>query len=231
VARLISGLLDLAFPAICAGCSREGAALCERCRRDLDADLDRPPGVPIGLRATVPAPLLQVEWCAPFSGVVRRAVHGLKYGGERRLAAPLGAAVARRWSAAGVAGDLLVPVPVHADRRRERGFDQALLIASAAARELGSPLVDALERVRPTAPQFELDGPARAANVRGAFSVRPATRSAEEDGGGAVSAVAGRWVVLVDDVFTTGATLAACAAALIEAGAAAVSAIAVARES
>jgi predicted amidophosphoribosyltransferase len=54
--------------------------------------------VPLGLPSTVPLPLLQLEWCAPFAGVVRRALHALKYAGERRLAAPLGAAIAARWA-------------------------------------------------------------------------------------------------------------------------------------
>ena len=123
-------VLDLAFPARCPGCGREGAAICAACLPALDARLDLPAGVPIGLPSDVPPPLLQLEWCAPFDGVVRRALHELKYAGETRLAHPLGEAVARRWLRAGAGGDLLVPVPVHAERRRRRGYDQAELIAS-----------------------------------------------------------------------------------------------------
>src|SRR5437773_1272595 len=112
--------LDLALPASCAGCGQEGKALCRECRPALDVRLAAEPGVPIGLPADLPAPLLQLEWCAPFTGVTRRALHALKYDGERRLAPFLGAAVARRWARAGAAGDALVPVPASPDRGRGR---------------------------------------------------------------------------------------------------------------
>lgn len=211
-------LLDLALPSACVGCRREGPPLCGECRSILWVRLDAEPGVPIGLPADLPAPLLQLEWCAPFSGITRRALHALKYGGERRLAAPLGAALADRWRRAGTGGDVFVPVPASPDRVRERGYDQAALLAAAAGRRLGLPNATALERTRTTAAQASLDHEARARNLQGAFRIGDAT------------VITGRWAVLVDDVVTTGATLAACAALLIEAGAIAVSAIAVARE-
>jgi ComF family protein len=210
--------LDLALPAACAGCGREGSALCRECLPALDVRLEAMPGVPIGLPADIPAPLLQLEWCAPFTGVTRRALHALKYDGERRLAPLLGAALARRWARVGLAADALVPVPASPDRVRERGYDQAALIAAEAGRRLRLPVVPALERTRTTTAQFDLDRAGRAANLGGAFRTI------------AGAPIAGRWLVLVDDVVTTGATLAACAAALIDGGAAAVSAVAVARE-
>jgi ComF family protein len=210
--------LDMALPAQCAGCRREGSALCYECLPALDVRLEAEPGVPIGLPADIPPPLLQLEWCAPFTGVTRRALHALKYDGERRLAPLMGAAIARRWARVGAAGDALVPVPASPDRVRERGYDQAALLAAEAARPLGLPMIRALERTRATTAQFDLDRAGRAANLGGAFRVA--------DG----LAVTDRWIILVDDVVTTGATLAACAAALLEAGAAAVSAVAVARE-
>ncbi len=220
-AALAGRLLDLAFPAACIGCRREGTPLCAACGvgpRACDAGL--PAGVPIGMPSDVPFPLVQLEWCAPFGGIVRDALHALKYAGERRLALPLGAAMASRWREAAIGGDVLVHVPVHEARRAARGYDQAELLARAAATHLGLPVAPALRRSRATVPQFELGRDLRAANVAAAFATDPTRRAALRD----------RWVVLVDDVVTTGATLVACAEALLDAGAVAVSALTVARE-
>jgi ComF family protein len=219
--RTTSLLLDAALPPTCAGCGREGEPLCGTCIEPLLAGLDRPPGVPIGLPSDVPAPLLQLEWCAAFDGPVRAALHALKYAAERRLAPVLGAALAERWRQAGAGGDLLVPVPVHADRARDRGYDQALLIAESAAERVGIPCAPILLRHRATIAQFHLDRPERAHNVAGAFSLAP---------GAPPGVLEGRWPILVDDVATTGSTLAACAEVLLDAGAMGVSAVTVARE-
>lgn len=217
-ARVVGPLLDLFLPPVCPGCGIEGDPLCTTCWRPFERRLAAPPGTPIGLEPVLPPPLLQLEWSAPYEGSVRAALHALKYGGETRLAKPLGEAVARRWARVGMGGDLVVPVPIHRSRRHERGFDQAERIATVAAGRLRLAFAAALERGRATVPQFELGRRDRAANVAGAFrAVEP-------------RAVAGRWVLLVDDVVTTGATLVACADALLEAGAAAVSAVTVARE-
>jgi ComF family protein len=215
-----SRAFDLAFPGTCVGCGTEGQPLCPACAPALDARLHEPGGVPIGLPADIPEPLLQIEWCAPFKGPVRDALHAIKYSGEQRLARPLGAAVARRWGGVGVGAEVIVHVPVHHERRRQRGYDQAERIAVEAAARLRLPHVAALDRVRATTAQFDLDRRHRRTNVRGAFAVRPGERHL----------ISGRWVLLVDDVLTTGSTLAACAEALLEGGAAAVSAITVARE-
>ena len=220
VLRPLDRLLDLALPAACPGCGVEGPPICAACLRAIDARLTLPAGTPLGLAEGPPHPLLQLEWCAPFNGTLRRALHALKYAGERRLARPLGEAVARRWRVAGAGGDVLVPIPVHASRRRERGYDQAELITAAAGAALPLPWLPALERTRATTAQYHLDRRHRAANVEDAFGVRP----------GALRAIRGRWVVLVDDVVTTGSTLCAAGEALLAAGALAVSAIAVARE-
>ena len=151
---------------------------------------------------------------------MRSALHALKYAGERRLAAPLGTAIAERWAEAGAGDNLLVPVPIHAERLRRRGYDQAVLLAEVAAAGLRLPTVVALERVRATRPQFELGPERRAENVADAFRVRRAS----------CRVIAGRWIVLIDDVATTGATLVACAQALLASGASGASACAVARE-
>ncbi len=218
---IVGRVLDLAFPGRCAGCGRDGDPICATCLPALDARLDLPAGVPIGLPADLPADLLQLEWCAPFVGTVRRALHELKYQGEQRLAQPLGRAVARRWTRAGAGGEVIVSVPVHGDRLRKRGYDQAALIARVAATELRLPFAPILVRARATAAQFDLGRDDRAGNVAGAFGLVP---------GGDPATLRDRWVVLVDDVVTTGSTLSACAAPLLHAGALGVSAITVARE-
>ncbi len=213
-------LLDLLVPPRCPGCGLEGAVLCETCSRPLRRRLFEPAGRPLGLPAALPPGLVQVEWCATFSGPVRTAIHALKYRGERRLVEPLAAALAERWQRAGAGGDLLTWAPVHPSRRRERGFDQAELLARAAAERLALPATPCLARQRRTAAQHSLGQTERAGNLAGVFTVPEAVQGQ----------VAGRWVVVVDDVLTTGATLSGCAAALKEAGALAVSAITVARD-
>ena len=220
VASGIARLADLALPPTCVGCRRDGTALCPECEARLNGRRGLPPGSPIGLPSHVPLPLVAHEWCVGYAGMGRPAIHALKYGGERRLAEPLGRAMARRWREVAGAGDLLVHVPVHASRLRERGYDQAELLAVAAGRDLGLPVVRALERRRATVRQSELDRTARADNLADAFAVRDAARDA----------VRGRWVVLVDDVMTTGATLSEAASVLMRAGTVAVSALTLARE-
>ena len=160
-----------------------------------------------GWPSPLPTGLVQLEWCAAFTGPVRAAIHALKYRGERRLAEPLGAAIAERWGRAGRGGDLVVPVPVHPSRLRERGFDQAEDLARVCGRAPGpaggaAPWSDASA----TTAQHALGREERAANVGGAF----ASVSGRSEG-----EVRGRWVVLVDDVSTTGATLSGCALALL----------------
>jgi len=216
----MASLLDLLLPPRCPGCGVEGAAPCAPCSRQLGRRLGEPAGVPIGLAAGLPAGLVQLEWCSAFSGPARACLHALKYDGERRLVWPLAALMAARWRQVAIGGQVLVPVPVHAQRRRERGFDQAELLAREVARQLGLPALAALQRSARTVAQHALGRQARAGNVGRAFAVR------EQH----TAAVRGRWIVVVDDVVTTGATMSACAQALRSAGAVAVSGLALARE-
>jgi len=187
------GLLDLVAPRRCAACDEvlgpKEEAFCEGCAPLLD------PGerVGSGLSAFV------------YGGPMAEAVRRLKYGRRTELASPLGALLAAR--AIELAGevDAVVPVPLHATRLRRRGFNQAALLARPVARALAVPLVTSeLRRLRDTPPQAGLDAAGRLKNVRGAFV--------------ALRAPAAR-VLLVDDVRTTGATLAECAEALTIAGA------------
>lgn len=146
-----------------------------------------------------------------YDSRARSAVHLLKYGGRRDLAGPLGELVAALVAAEAPRPGIVVPVPLHAARRRRRGYNQAGLLASVVARRLGCPdLPHALARVHATGPQAGSGASSRRLNVIGAFAApRP-------------DLVARRRVLLVDDVLTTGATAVACAAALFRAGAAAV---------
>jgi len=182
--------------------------------------MGEPAGTPLGLAGAMPAGLVQLEWSSAFTGAARASVHALKYDGERRLAEPLGRLMAQRWREVALGGDLVVAVPVHAQRRRERGFDQAELMATVIGEMLALPVVPAVQRASRTIAQHGLGRGARAGNVGRAFVIdeRLAAR------------VRGRWPILIDDVVTTGSTLAACAAALYAVGAGAVSALTLARE-
>jgi ComF family protein len=213
-------LLDLLLPPHCPGCGREGAVLCDRCSLPLRRRLREPPGAPLGLPAALPDGLVQLEWCATYSGAVRDALHALKYRGERRLREPLGEALAQRWRHAGRGGDLITWVPVHPSRRRDRGFDQAEELARQMAMEMGVPVRGCLERRQRTAAQHSLGEADRADNTAGVFGVTATATSVIND----------RWIVVVDDIVTTGATLSGCADALLQDGAMAVSAVTVARD-
>jgi ComF family protein len=213
-------LLDIVMPPTCGGCGAEGAALCGSCLGALSRRAREPAGAPVGMPATLPDGIVSLEWCASFSGPVREALHALKYRGQRGLVGPLADALAERWRRSGCPADVVAWVPVHLDRLRERGFDQAELLARALAQRVGVPVAGLVERRTRTAAQHDLGRGDRAGNVGGAFAVPP----------GARGDVAGRWVALVDDVVTTGATRSGCARALRAAGATAVSAVTVARE-
>lgn len=152
-----------------------------------------------------------------FEGSLREAIHQFKYRPCRSLGKPLA-----NWMAAHIRPmvniDAIIPIPLHKIRLRERGFNQSLLLASEIGNTFKIPICyDNLARIRATRPQVELSGKDRINNVLGAFSLlRPAE-------------VSSRTILLVDDVFTTGATINECAAVLKDAGAAHVTALTTAR--
>jgi ComF family protein len=161
-----------------------------------------------------------------YRGNLRKAVLHLKFYGREDLGHRLGAILVQAWEALPETdGAVVAPVPLHPSRRRQRGFNQAELLAKGMVRRLrklerrhGLRLAtDVLERLRDTPPQVGLSVSARRKNVSGVFSVRR-----PDD-------VRNRTVVVIDDVMTTGATLSACAAALKRAGAARVLALSLAR--
>lgn len=193
---LASGALDLLYPRKCVGCGAVGAYLCDRCIADAPRAADT---TGVGLQLVL----------APFQmqGAPQKAVHRLKYNGVRGLAAPMGIAMAQHLERHGVAPDVIVPVPLHRSRQRERGYNQAALLAREVGRWLAVP-VDEKLLVRAAAAPAQARSASREerqANVAGAFK---AQREA-----------IGKSVVIVDDVTTTGATLQACAATLRQAGA------------
>jgi ComF family protein len=146
-----------------------------------------------------------------YEGPLRTCVHSLKYQGNVRLASPLGLLLAKAYYASHIRADLIIPVPLHPERQRERGYNQAYLLAKACAQAIRVPLsTSLLQRRRATQAQAQLRGHDRYSNVAGAFccSSSIATKSLEN-----------RIVVIIDDVSTTGATLEACAAPLFAAGA------------
>jgi ComF family protein len=170
--------------------------------------------------ATVVGETLEVAVAAfAYGGPLRRALAGLKYGGAARVARPLARQAADALSALTVLAPdaTLVPVPVHAERLRQRGYNQAALLATELSRCAGLPVADVLQRRRATTQQHRLDRAARLRNLRDAFAVRPGRDPPE-------------LVILVDDILTTSATMEACAAVLRAAGTRRVLGFAIARE-
>jgi len=215
VARAIgAALAPFALPSRCPGCGAElesSAALCPKCwaavpRADLTLCVHclAREREPVGC-ARHPAFRVRVAWV--YDERAATVIGTYKYGAREDLAAALAVEMGRALRL-GPRPELAVAVPLHAARLRERGYDQAALLARSWARLAGVPfLADALERVRPTRAQARLGARARRANVTGAFRVREP------------AALEGRHVVLVDDVVTTGATLEAGLAALEACGA------------
>lgn len=203
--------------AVCAGCW-EGIRpltppVCRSCAEPLTA-IRLEPGQCARCRSTAPL-IARAAAIGEYDGSLRDILHAFKYGGRRTLAGRLARLMSRHGEAVLAGADCVVPVPLHWRRRVTRGFNQSALLAA----RLPAPLVQALSRTRHTPSQIDLPADARHANVHHAFSVR---RGAP---------IAGRTVVLVDDVSTTGATLEACAGELLRGGAREVRTLTAARAS
>jgi len=220
----LEALADLFYPLWCIGCERRSSdVLCRPCFEALPllrGTACGRCGLPTAFDTPVCGACKNVDFAfetarAPlrYEGVGKEIVHALKYRGYtpvvERLAAPLlaGAVVGGRF-------DAVVPVPLHRARLRRRGFNQAALLARGLSRRINTPVSDTLQVVRSTRDQVDLSAAERRENVAGAFSARARAR--------------GRLLV-VDDVFTTGATTTACATALLRAGAAEVHAVTLCR--
>ena len=210
-----SALADLFYPQRCVGCERRASdLLCRACFEALPR-IGRPIcarcGMPTAFETFVCDECKGVDFSfesarAPlrYTGVGKEIIHNLKYGGYTRvvekLAAPLMLSVLDDQDRF----DLVVPVPLHRARLRRRGFNQAELLARGIGREIKAPVSDTIQVVRKTRDQVELSATERRANVSGAFRARDRVRG---------------MVLLIDDVFTTGATMSSCAESLLRAGA------------
>ena len=216
-------LLDFVYPAHCLACGTAvadaGDALCAACWDEiLTVRPVRCGRCCCPLQAPAPSCVNCASWdpgleravvLSPFAGAVQEAIHAVKFRQQPALGCELGRRFARAPRLAAILRevDLLIPVPLHPARRRERGYNQSLHIATGLAEVLGLPVCpQLLRRRRPTRQQTRLDADERRRNLRGAFEVT-------------AELPAHTCIGVVDDVVTTAATLAACAQALGQAGA------------
>lgn len=198
-----AALLDLLYPPRCAGCGRIDTTWCPACAASFSAASGP-------LRLIAPEPLAGSVAGRHHEGLARAAVHALKYENCRPVANVLAGPMSEAAQITGSACDALVPVPLFADRLKERGYNQAEWLAEAVASRMGVEcLPNALIRTRSTPHQVGASAAGRRATMEGAFAP-------------VGDQLRGRLVFLVDDVFTTGATLQACALAALAGGAASV---------
>lgn len=234
---MLNAFLDVIFPRTCAGCGREvgGPAgylcwdclahvqwihppFCQICGDPLDGEAPLP-AVCAGCRKRLPA-FERARSVARFRGALRTVLHDFKYRGATWLSGDLvtllRACYEIHFARAGL--DTVTYVPLYPARERERSYNQALLLAQGLAAACPSLILRAcLRRVQPTASQTHLTAEKRIANVKSMFSIR-----APQD-------AAGRRILLIDDVMTTGATVNECARVLKQAGAALVGVLTVGR--
>lgn len=226
VRAVLRTALDLALPPLCPACREpvEGQALCPACwsklsfitrpyceRLGIPFVYDPGPGI-LSMEAIADPPAYQRARAAVrFDEILRALVHALKYSDRLDLAPMMGRWISHAGRELLAEADALVPVPLHWRRLWTRRFNQSAMLAAAISAQSGVPIATGvLKRVKPTAQQVGLSRTERAANVQGAFRVPPEARGA----------VAGRRLVLVDDVLTSGAKVEGCARALLRAGAA-----------
>jgi ComF family protein len=218
--------IDLLFPPRCGGCQTAGSLWCAACRAATQP-IEPPwcekcgePFVADRLCANCrnyPLVIDKIRSAALFDGVLRQAIHRFKYERLSGLAEPLGDLLADYWCAEQLTADWLIPVPLHPSRERDRGYNQSELLARQLARRVNVPVSSkGLRRTRATAVQMTLNAAERRQNVAGAFECVEVQ-------------VRGARVMIVDDVGTTGATLDACAQAVLKAGAVSVMGLTLAR--
>lgn len=226
-ARQIAGaFLSFVFPPVCANCRKVGEVFCFECVAAV-AWMQEPICQKCGrlyktnricsICADRPLSLQQIRAAVLFADPVQSMIHKLKYESMFGLAEPLAALMVEAWPQWETAVDLIIPIPLHAERHKKRGYNQSELLARHFGQSLGLPMnTSALQRVRQTKPQVGLNISERQQNVQAAFC-------AEDE------AIAGKNILLIDDVCTTGATLSAAADTLLLAGASTVSAYCLAR--
>lgn len=219
----VQSLLNFLFPPLCGNCRKVGSLFCGECeslvsfiREPVCPMCGRPGPLCWGCRQRS-LPLEQIRAAVIFAGPARRLIHQIKYEGRFGLAKVAADWMAQAWSTWAVEFDLMIPVPLHPERLKKRGYNQSALIVHHLARQFGcsvSPL--ALQRLRHTQPQVGLNAAERLQNVQDAFQADPGR-------------VSGQRILLIDDVCTTGATLVAAGRALLAGGAKNVMAYCVAR--
>lgn len=204
--------LDLLFPPLCVSCRRIGRWICAECWEAVSWKLGSTcmscgvlsAGQLCETCGPVPSALRSVVAVGSFDGSIREAVHALKYEERHAIASTMGALMAQ--AATGIPARVVAAVSLHPGRRRQRGYDQAALLARVLGHRLGiATEAGLLQRTRATRQQVSLSAEERRRNVAGAFTAR--------------RSLSGDTVLLVDDVMTTGATMNAAAVALREAGA------------
>lgn len=225
--KTIKNIVDFLMPLVCVHCGVEGNLLCEKCVGEAVqlprntcvtcAEPTREYASRCGECAALPPPLDRLVPVFRYGGAVRSAVHALKYRHITAIAPVIADLIARHPYSRNAKIDCVVPVPIHKDRLRERGYNQAALLAQHVAENRDLLFIpDALSKTRATASQVDLTRQERATSLRGAFAANFDFEDAH--------------VLLVDDVCTTGNTLMNCAAALKRAGARRVSAMVLAKE-